>query len=144
MEVNDFTDGNALVGYMQKSSKNAIEIGRRVMYALLAILWALSYSKGTLTNSWWLKSSLICGIAYVCLDHLYYVLSAWVYKRILKKYFQPQENGGMAYKEDVCRDDVDKKTKKWMDTGSYWIIVLMALIALTAAFMIVHIVRVSS
>ena len=140
MEINKSADGNSIAKYMQESSTNAIKIGRHVMYALLAILWVLSYHEETLTDSLWLRWSLIFGIAHVCLDYLYYVCSALFYKKILKKYFEPEENGGMIYKEGVDRDEVDRKTKRWMDLGSWWIMVMTLMIALTAAFMIVHIV----
>ena len=46
----------------------------------------------------------------------------------------------MIYKEGVNRDDVYGKTKMWMELGSWWIMVMTLMIALTAAFMIVHIV----
>lgn len=141
MEEKKEVDGNSVVNYMQDASSKAQQIGRQVIYALIAIIWANIFHKGKIDPSIWLVLSLICGIVYTCLDYLYYFVSALFYKKILMDYFYPEENVGMVYKEGVNHDDVDCKTKQWFNKGVWCIFILMILLVLTASFLIVYIIE---
>lgn len=140
-DLNRYSDGNSIVQYMTDASSKADTMGRHVMYTLIAVLWAITYSEknGTVNASIWLLISFICGILYVCLDFFYYFLSAWIYKDILKKHFKPEKNGGMAYKDDTSCPIVDHKTKRWLDVGCYWSFALMLLLLFTAVSLIIHV-----
>lgn len=140
--LNKYSDGNTVVKYMTDASSNANTMGRRVIYTLIAVLWAIAYSEenGRINTSIWLIISFIGGILYVYLDFLYFFLSAWFYKNILKKHFIPEENGGMAYKNKRSSQIVDCKTKCWLEVGLYWSIILMLLMFITAVSLIVHVV----
>ena len=139
--LNKYSDGNAIVKYMTDASSKADTMGRHVMYTLIAVLWAITYSEknGTVNASIWLLISFICGILYVCLDFFYYFLSAWIYKDILKKHFKPEENGGMVYRDRISSKIVECKTKCWLDVGCYWSFALMLLLLLTAISLIIHV-----
>lgn len=136
-----YSDGKSIVKFMTDASSNADIMGRRVAYTLIAVLWAITYSEedGKINASILLIISFISGLLYVCLDFLYYFLSAWVYKSILKENFKPEENGGMVYKNEQSSQIVDRKTKRWMEVGCYWSFALMLLLFLTALTLIIHV-----
>ena len=46
MEDKKEVDGNSVVKYMQDASSKAQQIGRQVIYALIAIIWANIFHKG--------------------------------------------------------------------------------------------------
>lgn len=141
-QLNKYSDGNSVVKYMTDASSKTQTIGRKVIYTLIAVLWAITYSEenGKINASIWLTMSFISGILYVCFDFLYYFISGLYYKCILTDYFIPEENGGMRYKDDKSSEIVDRKTRRWMDMGSYWSILLMLLLFLTAVPLIIHVV----
>ena len=127
---NKYSDGEQIKNFMKEASSKRDTMGRQVIYTLIAVLWALTYSEenGKITASIWLVISFICGILYVCLDYLYHFVSNYFYKSILKNHFIPEENGGMVYKDRISSKIVEYRTKCWMDVGCCWSFILMLLL----------------
>ena len=98
-----YSDGDQIKSFMKDASSKKDTMGRQVIYTLIAVLWALTYSEenGKINASIWLVISFTCGILYVCLDYLYHFASNYFYKSILKNHFIPEENGGMVYKDRI-------------------------------------------
>ena len=138
---NKYSDGEQIKSYLKNASSKAETMGRQVIYTLIAVLWAITYSEenGKINASIWLVISFVCGIIYVCLDFLYYFLSNYFYKSILKNHFKPEENGGMVYKDNISSQIVECKTRCWMDVGCCWNFILMLLLFFTAIPLIIHV-----
>lgn len=142
---NKYSDGEQIKNFMKEASSKRDTMGRQVIYTLIAVLWALTYSEenGKITASIWLVISFICGILYVCLDYLYHFVSNYFYKSILKNHFIPEENGGMVYKDRISSKIVDCRTRCWMDVGCCWSFILMLLLFFTAIPLIIHVASLS-
>ena len=140
-----YSDGDQIKSFMKDASSKKDTMGRQVIYTLIAVLWALTYSEenGKINASIWLVISFTCGILYVCLDYLYHFASNYFYKSILKNHFIPEEKGGMVYKDRISSKIVECKTKCWMDVGCCWSFILMLLLFFTAIPLIIHVVSLS-
>lgn len=136
-----YSDGEQIMNFMKDALSKRDTMGRQVIYTLIAVLWALTYSEenGKINASIWLVISFICGILYVCLDYLYHFVS----KSILKNHFIPEENGGMVYKDRISSKIVDCRTRCWMDVGCCWSFILMLLLFFTAIPLIIHVASLS-
>lgn len=144
-QSNKYSDGEQIKNFMKEASSKRDTMGRQVIYTLIAVLWALTYSEenGKINASIWLVISFICGILYVCLDYLYHFVSNYFYKSILKNHFIPEENGGMVYKDRISSKIVEYRTKCWMDVGCCWSFILMLLLFFTAIPLIIHVASLS-
>lgn len=137
--LNKYSDGNSIVKYVTEASLNANTIGRRVIYTLIVVLWALTYSEenGKINASIWLiisfKQNIIC---------LFRFLVLFLICMVLQKHFS-EKNGGMAFRNEASCQIVDCKTKCWMEVGCYWSFLLMLLLFITAVPLIIHVASLS-
>lgn len=128
-------DGASVVNYLADMSSKARNVGRSVVFAIIATSWTLAYSNNIFHPIPVVLWSLALAIIYVFLDLLYYVIITAVYKYILINYFDPVE-GGFVYKQGK---DASSITRVWMNVGFWWIIVMSLILLLSSLLMILYV-----
>lgn len=124
--------------YLVDMSTKARALGRSIVFSIIAASWTLSYINNAFVPTFYIKWSLALALIYLFLDLLYYVLMTAVYKYILVNYFEPISNEGYNNKENK---DAIKCSKKWMNFGFVWLILLSLLLLVSSAFIILHVVQ---
>lgn len=135
---NHLTDGDMISNYLVDMSTKARALGRSIVFSIIAASWTLSYINNAFVPTFYIKWSLALALIYLFLDLLYYVLMTAVYKYILVNYFEPISNEGYKNKENK---DAIKCSKKWMNFGFVWLILLSLLLLVSSAFIILHVVQ---
>lgn len=125
-------DGTDVARYLTDMSSKARNVGRNVVFAIIATSWTLAYSNNIFHPIPIVLFSLAFAIIYVFLDLLYYVIITAVFKYILTHYFESVD-GGFVYKEGKNASSI---TRKWMDVGNCWMIVI-SLILLASSLLII-------
>lgn len=140
MEENKFhlTDGDVISNYLIDMSTKARALGRSIVFSIIAASWTLSYINNAFVPTFYIKWSLALALIYLFLDLLFYVLMTAVYKYMLVNYFDPIPTEG--YKNKKGKDAI-KCSKKWMDFGFVWLILLSLLLLVSSAFIILHVVQ---
>lgn len=132
------TDGDVISNYLVDMSTKARALGRSIVFSIIAASWTLSYINNAFVPTFYIKWSLALALIYLFLDLLFYVLMTAVYKYMLVKYFDPIPDEG--YKNKVGKDAI-KCSKKWMNFGFVWLILLSLLLLVSSAFIILHVVQ---
>lgn len=133
-------DGSDVVKNLAEKSSKARNVGRSVVFAIIATSWTLAYSNNVFHPIPVVLWSLALAIIYVFLDLLYYVIITAVYKYILINYFDPVE-GGFVYKQGK---DASSITRVWMNVGFWWIIVMSLILLLSSLLMILYVLSLAS
>lgn len=128
-------DGADVANHLANMSSNARIVGRSIVFAILAISWALAYSNNVFHPIPSIVWSLAFAIIYVFLDLLYYVLTTAVYKYILINYFDTVEDG-FVHKEGK---DASSITRTWMNVGFWWMIIMSLFLLISSLLMIIYI-----
>lgn len=128
-------DGANVVNYLVDMSSKARNVGRGVVFAIIATSWTLAYSNNVFYPIPAILWSLALAIIYVFLDLLYYVLLTAVYKYILLHYFDSAE-GGFVYKKGM---DASSITRIWMNVGFWWMIVISIILLASSLLMILYV-----
>lgn len=135
---NHLTDGDVISNYLVDMSTKARSLGRNIVFSIIATSWTLSYINNTFVPTFYIKWSLALALIYLFLDLLFYFIMTTVYKYILVNYFDPVPNKGYENKEDK---DAIKCSKIWMNFGFVWLIIMLLLLLVSAAFIILHVVQ---
>lgn len=122
--------------YLVDMSTKARTLGRSIVFSIIATSWTLSYIYDVFVPSFYIKWSLALALIYLFLDLLFYVLMTTVYKYMLVNYFDPIPDKGYKNKEGK---DAIKCSKKWMNFGFVWLILLSLLLLVSSAFIILHV-----
>ena len=129
------SDGEMTSMYLTDMSTKARALGRSIVFSIIGASWALSFSGNSFDPSCYIKWSLISALSYLFLDLFYYLLMTGVFKYILVHYFNPTD-GGFEYKDGK---DATKCTKKWMNFGFVWMIIMSILLLISSLLMIIHV-----
>lgn len=138
MEENNYhtKDGNTIATHLSNMSSTAKSVGRNLVYSIIACSWTMSYVNNAFVPSGKIKWALVCALIYLLLDLTYYVLTTAIYKYILVDYFNPTTNGDFVYKEGK---DASNCTRKWMNIGFIWLIVMSILLIISSIMLILHV-----
>lgn len=124
--------------YLVDMSTKARSLGRNIVFSIIAASWTLSYTNNAFVPTFYIKWSLALALIYLFLDLLFYFIMTTVYKYILVNYFEPIPDEGYKNKEGK---DAIKCSKKWMNFGFVWLILLSLLLLVSSAFIILHVVQ---
>lgn len=105
------TDGDKISEYMQKASSNVRTIGRNAIYAIIACLWAISFTKEGFTPMTSVAISFAFAILYIGVDYFYYFYTSFKYKCILTDNFLVTSNDEMIYKEELKIKEEEKNVE---------------------------------
>lgn len=115
-------------------AKRLSELGRQIVFAIIAGAWTLSYSHSEFCPSKFLIWSIALAFLYLFFDLLYYLFSYLIY------------HGYYVFnKDDVTFDLVDTKKDtirsqaKWDKVGGYWIFGKTLILLASAALIIIHV-----
>lgn len=128
-------DGEDIVKYLSEMSIKARSVGRNVVFAVIATSWALAYNNNVFSPIPLVVWALTLAIIYVFFDLLYYVLTTAIYKYILINFLEPTKRG-FQYKKGK---DASQITRKWMNVGFVWIVVMSLLLFASSILLILHI-----
>lgn len=129
-------DGNGVASYLADMSSKARSVGRNLVYSIIACSWTMSYIKNAFVPTDKIKWALALALIYLFLDLTHYVLMTAVYKYILVHYFDPTKEGDFVYKKGM---DASNCTRKWMNVGFIWLIVMSMLLIASSVLMILHV-----
>lgn len=130
------SDGEMTSFYLADMSTKARTLGRSIVFSIIGASWALSFSEKAFNPSWYIKWSLITALSYLFLDLFYYLLMTGVFKYILVHFFDDKPDEGFVYKNGK---NASKCTKKWMDFGFVWMIMMSLLLLVSSFLMIIHV-----
>lgn len=133
-------DGADVVKYLADMSSKARNVGRNIVFAIIATSWTLAYSNNVFHPIPVVLWSLALAIIYVFLDLLHYVIITAVFKYILINYFDSGE-GGFVYKQGK---DASSITRAWMNVGFWWIIAMSLILLLSSLLMILYVLSLAS
>lgn len=135
---NKTAERNEISGYLIDMSTKARSVGRSVVFSVIAASWTLSYFDDAFKPSILIKWSLGLALSYLFFDLLFYIIMTTVYKYILVRNFETDEDGDYNYAEGV---DVDSRTKWWMNFGFVWLIGMSLLLLASSALLIIHVLK---
>lgn len=122
--------------YLRDMSSKARSVGRNLVYSIIACSWTMSYVNNSFVPTDKIKWALALALIYLFLDLTHYVLMTAVYKYILVDYFVPTKDGDFVYKEGK---DASNCTRRWMNVGFIWLILMSMLLIASSILMILHI-----
>lgn len=121
--------------YISNMSSTAKNVGRSIVFAIIATSWTITFSDGNFQPTPLIKWALLLAIIYTFFDLLYYIITTALYKYILKNYFEPIKDGFKSKKGK----DASKLSRRYMDFGFIWLVIMSLLLLTSSILMILHI-----
>ncbi len=134
MEGQNKTKAKTILDDVSKMSSRLSEVGRQIVFAIIAGAWTLSYSYGSFCPSKFIVWSIGFAFLYLFCDLLYYLTMMWTHKNYLD--FKT-DVGKLELKEKQL--DIFKKQTKWKKISFNWSIFKTLLLLASAALIIIHI-----
>lgn len=132
------TDGNKINSYLADNAGKSRNVGRTIVFAIIAASWSMSYANGNFSPTIWIKTSILLSIIYLTMDLLIYFILTCIYKYYLCKYFKPTKDGDFQYKSNNI--NLEGKTRLWHEVCFYWIVIMSLILLASSAFLIIHVV----
>jgi len=128
--------------YIRDVSTKARNVGRSIVFSIIAASWTLCYRDQVFTPSSLIKWSLIFALIYLFCDLLYYIIMTSVYKYIMLHYFKHLQNGDVKFKNGKNSNICDIVARRWSNFGIVWLIIMSLLLLTASILMILHVIQI--
>lgn len=129
MNKRDIEEEAKLSFYMRDNSSRFNEEGKKAIYAIIAVAWAISFTNGKFSPTPYVLWSLGLALLYVFVELVYRLLSACFYKYLLMKYYVQSDTPRDAQK-------IKTRTTFWNHVGQVKAIVLACLLLASFVLML--------
>lgn len=128
--------------YIRDVSTKARNVGRSIVFSIIAASWTLCYRDQVFSPSSLIKWSLIFALIYLFCDLLYYIIMTSVYKYIMLRYFEHLQNGDVRFNNGKTPHICDVIARRWSNFGIVWLIIMSLLLLTASVLMIIHVVQI--